>query len=666
LILVGNTLYGTAESGGTNGNGTVFALGLDGPNPAIPPVVTWNTPAPITYGSAIGSSQLDATANVPGNFAYDPLPGTVFSNIGTYPLSVIFTPADTMHYSCLTDTVSLVVTLPQLTVTANNATRRADSLNPVFTGTITGLVNGDNITAAYSCSAVSNSPPGTYPIVPSLGDPDHRATNYNVNLVNGTLTVTPIVAVFSVVHGFSAVSNGRPAANSDGAGPMAGLIVSGHTLYGTASSGGSGGTGTLFAVNTDGADFTTLYNFLPVASGCCGFEQNSDGMSPDGTLILSGNTLYGPTENGGNGYVGTLFEINTNGADFENLHVFQNVYINAQNYPVNGDGAFPYAGLILTNGTLYGTAIYGGSQGDGVVFKVNTNGTGFTTLHNFASASDGVGVFAGLVLSGNTLYGTAQGGGTNGGGTVFAVNTDGSGFATLHSFSPASDGTGPDGALLLLGNILYGTAGAGGSSSNGTVFAINTNGTGFTNLYSFTALNNTTNSDGAEPLAGLILSTDSTTLYGTATRGGSAGYGTVFAINTNGTGFTNLYSFTGGLDGAGPDAGLVSSGYTLYGTTSRGGSSGWGTIFSLTCLMPQLNISISRANVDEKEVVLTWPAGLEGFSYAGLTLQSTTNLSAPAWSDVSTLPVVINGQYTVATSIRASQMFYRLYENLSQ
>ena len=104
--------------------------------------------------------------------------------------------------------------------------------------------------------------------------------------------------------------------------------------------------------------------------------------------------------------------------------------------------------------------------------------------------------------------------------------------------------------MILSGNTLYGTASAGGSSGNGTVFAVNTDGTGFTNLHSFTATSGSqaygTNSDGANPYGGLILSGN--TLYGTARYGGSSGNGTVFAVNTDGTGFTNLHSFTATSD----------------------------------------------------------------------------------------------------------------------
>jgi len=127
---------------------------------------------------------------------------------------------------------------------------------------------------------------------------------------------------------------------------------------------------------------------------------------------------------------------------------------------------------------------------------------------------------AGLVLSGNTLYGTTTGGGSSGNGMVFAVNTDGSVFTNLYSFSGGSDGGAPYAGLILSGNTLYGTTAGGGSLANGTVFALHIDGSVFTNLYNFTG-----GSGGGAPYAGLILS--SNTLYGTTAGGGSSGKGTV-------------------------------------------------------------------------------------------------------------------------------------------
>jgi uncharacterized repeat protein (TIGR03803 family) len=181
----------------------------------------------------------------------------------------------------------------------------------------------------------------------------------------------------------------------------------------------------------------------------------------------------------------------------------------------------------------------------------------FTTLYSFTNVSDGAYPLNSLILSGNTLYGTAARGGTNRYGTVFAINTDGTGFTNLYTFTTPSslvffnsnsDGAYPNCNLILSGNTLYGTAQTGGTNGQGTVFAINTDGTGFANLHNFTApidvggTDYATNSDGALPMAGLILSGN--ILYGTAYFGGSFGSGTVFKLNTDGTGFTNLYSFT--------------------------------------------------------------------------------------------------------------------------
>jgi uncharacterized repeat protein (TIGR03803 family) len=267
---------------------------------------------------------------------------------------------------------------------------------------------------------------------------------------------------------------------------------------------------------------------------------------------------------------------------------------------------------------------------------------------------------AGLILSGNTLYGTAEEGGSGGNGTVFRINTDGTGFTNLYSFTafPAgyfnSDGSSPSAGLILSGNTLYGTTEEGGSGGNGTVFKLNTDGMGFTNLYSF----GSSPSDGAEPQAGLILLGN--TLYGTTEKGGSAFSGTVFGINTDGTGFTNLYSFTSGnynssgiitnSDGALPYAGLILLGNTLYGTADGGGISGYGTVFSLF-FPPQLTIILSGSNV-----TLTWPTNATGF-----TLEFATNLVSPIfWNTNSPAPVVINGQNTVTNPISGTRQFFRL------
>jgi uncharacterized repeat protein (TIGR03803 family) len=326
---------------------------------------------------------------------------------------------------------------------------------------------------------------------------------------------------------------------------------------------------------------------------------------------------------------------------------------------------------------------------------VKTNGTGLTNLYSFTGGSDGA-YPQGLVLSDNhTLYGFTSGGGTYGStsdsggsatGTVFAVNTDGTGFTTLHWFAATpsstnddrlvtytnSNGGGPSG-LVLSGNMLYGTAAVGGSSGNGTVFRMGTDGTGFRVLHTFTApfpsfTNDSgrtynTNNDGANPSGWLVLS--GSTLYGTAENGGSSGSGTVFAINTDGTEFATLYSFSEAVlgsfsgfswkndDGAGPNS-LLLSGQTLYGTASYGGNWRSGTVFSLS-FTPQLTAFSSQTHL-----ILSWPTNYAGFDYTGYGLESTTDVVSPVWITNPLAPAVINGRKMVTVPVNATQQFFRL------
>ncbi len=370
-------------------------------------------------------------------------------------------------------------------------------------------------------------------------------------------------------------------------------------------------------------------------------------------FVSSGNTLY---LSGRNGVSGTLCAINTNGTGFTNLHSFDGGGIsNPQG--TNSDGANPRF-LMLSGQTLYGTTPYGGSSGNGTVFAINTNGTGFTNLHSFTllsnppysgTNSDGA-LPVWLVSSGNTLYGTTQNGGSSGIGTVFAINTNGTGFTNLHSFNGNSDGDDP-GFLLLSGKTLYGTTRFGNySTNNGTLFAMNTDGTGFTNLYVFTG-GFSTNSDGSLPNT-FVLSGN--TLYGAAGSGGSSGNGTVFAINTNGTGFTNLHNLNGSSDGGNPVAAFILGNVLYGGAVELISGLEDGILFSLSLgsvASPQLSIIRSSTNV-----ILTWPTNVAGF-----TLQSTTNLvSLAAWITNSPAPVVVNGLNTVTNPISGTRKFYRL------
>jgi uncharacterized repeat protein (TIGR03803 family) len=434
-------------------------------------------------------------------------------------------------------------------------------------------------------------------------------------LLRGNDAQAQPAACFVTVYSFT---NG-----ADGGSPYCRLILSNSTLYGTASGGGTGGSGIVFAVNTDGTDFKTLHSFGKLVSEIPNDpfspETNSDGSAPQGGLVLSSNTLYGTTTVGGADAAGTLFAVNTDATDFRLLHTFD-----------NSDGNRPSFGLTLSGNRLYGAADVGGATGNGSVFTLNPDGTGFTTLH-FFTGTDG-GQPTGFVLSDNELYGETGIGGANDEGTVFAINTNGTSFTTLYAFSafsvspPANnDGAVPWGGLVLGGNTLYGTTEGGGTNGWGTVFAVNTDGTQFRLVHTFSD-----EIDGAIPAAGLVVSGN--TLYGTASGGGTNHGGTVFAVNTDGTGFTVLHAFNGS-DGSSPLDSLLLSGNTLYGTTVGGGPDDAGTIFAIT--LPSIPA------IDPNSMAVS--SGQLQFVVDGLTpgatvyVQASSDLSSAAnWAPVAT------------------------------
>jgi hypothetical protein len=189
---------GTVDVVITNADGQIAVL-TNGFVILSSPIITWTNPSALTYGTALAATQLNAIANMPGIFTYVPPAGTVL-DAGTNMLSAEFAPSNSVEYSSVTDYVSLVVTPAPLSVTASNATRPYGVENPAFTGLIVGLQNGDNITANYGCIATPSSSAGGYPIVPSLVDPGGRLPNYQVSIVDGTLTVqAPVLPAFQSV-----------------------------------------------------------------------------------------------------------------------------------------------------------------------------------------------------------------------------------------------------------------------------------------------------------------------------------------------------------------------------------------------------------------------------------------------------------------------------------
>jgi uncharacterized repeat protein (TIGR03803 family) len=286
----------------------------------------------------------------------------------------------------------------------------------------------------------------------------------------------------------------------------------------------------------------------------------SDRGHPYGGLILSGNTLYGTNHDGGFGNDGTVFSVPVAGGTPTTLATFNGT-----------NGAGPEDGMILSGNTLYGTTFSGGANNNGTVFSVPITGGSIKTLATFngVNGSDPV---AGLILSGGTLYGTTVYGGAKNYGTVFSVPVSGGSPTTLATFN-STNGSDPFGGLILSGQTLYGTTSTGGLDQDGTVFSLPVTGGSPTTLATFNFTN------GQYPSAQLTLSGN--TLYGTTYYGGSHNDGTVFSLPLTGGSPTTLASFNFYATGANPQAGLILSGKTLYGTTEKGGFDSVGTVFSI-------------------------------------------------------------------------------------
>jgi hypothetical protein len=165
-------------------------------------VLTWPAPAAITYGTALSGVQLDATSGgVAGTFVYSPLAGAVLSS-GSHTLNVTFTPTDGADYSTAVASVTLTVNTAVLTVTPAPSTKVYGTANPVFSGSITGMIPGDGISATYSSAATTTTIVGAYSsgpnaIVATLSDPQSKLSNYTLNQTVGTFTITQATTVLT-------------------------------------------------------------------------------------------------------------------------------------------------------------------------------------------------------------------------------------------------------------------------------------------------------------------------------------------------------------------------------------------------------------------------------------------------------------------------------------
>jgi len=385
---------------------------------------------------------------------------------------------------------------------------------------------------------------------------------------------------FNVLHSFTG--------GQDGEEPYAGLTMDrAGNLYGTAPYGGNRGSncygscGTVFRLThiRSGWVFTPLYDFL----------GGTDGSDPLAVVTIGpdGN-VYGTTAMGGGGCTsdygcGTVFKLTPPATACHSALCpwTETVLYRFADSPVGASN--PYWGVVFDQqGSLYGTTIVGGTGGAGTVYELTPSGGGWNakTLYNFQGGTDGAIPLTNLIIDrSGTLYGTTVYGGSTGNGNVFRLIRSGAGWAeeSIYSFLGGANGVSPQGGVVLdsSGNLYGGTVG-GGSYGGGVAYELSPTSDGG---WTYTILSNFRGSINSN------LSLDAGgNLYGTTYSGGAYDDGMVFKLSfSNGVWTQTVVHSFNGYDGALPIGSvLVDANDILYGTATLGGTYGQGVVWEMT------------------------------------------------------------------------------------
>lgn len=327
----------------------------------------------------------------------------------------------------------------------------------------------------------------------------------------GTIFKVTAAGKEKIIYNFNGGFNG----GHDGSWPFAGLTALNGQFFGTTSSSGEYGYGTIYTSGTSGNE-SIIYSFMG--------GGNNDGQDPEAAMTaykgkFYGTTVYGGGTGCGGAGCGTVFRTTTSGGEHV-LYRFQG----------GTDGERAYAGVTFMHDHIYGATLLGGSgcgsTGCGTIYELNLKGKEHV-IYRFSGTSDGA-YPNGLTAVDGVLYGTTEGGGTRNSGTFFSITPSGT-LKTLYNFTDIPDGNLPGSNLIYSNGEFYGTTVGGGTAGQGTVFKINSSGVESV-LYSFLG-----GSDGADPQAPVYLLKGK--LYGTTTTGGNggcasnAGCGTIFKLS---------------------------------------------------------------------------------------------------------------------------------------
>lgn len=428
----------------------------------------------------------------------------------------------------------------------------------------------------------------------------------------------------------------------DARAPYAGFTEVTGTLFTVSSSGTDGASGgTLLKINRDGTGYQIL--------GAFGVN-GGDGQAPVQPLNSGpGGWLYGVTPIGGQFGGGSVFRFDTNGGNYSILRSFgpatNNGYVPAGS-PVDGGDGF-----------LYGTLGEGGGSGRGLVYKMQTNGAGFSVVRSFTTASADGSKPTGPLFFGTdgALFGTTVAGGQFQTGTVYRLTRDGSEFSILHAFEGSgADGVNPEtGVMEASDGLLYGVTSGGGPSDGGTIYRVDK--VGFQSSYQILRQFGTNSMGGSKPKGRLIEDADGY-LYGTASAGGSTGNGTVFRMLKDGSGYSVLKHFTAEITEGWQPNGRLTEGPDglLYGGVASGGASNSGGIFRIGKDGSSYALFASFGQQPGDGAVaapgLAWSAGRMfgvtadgGASGIGTVFQAAVPPALPAFSSQPVSLIVTNG-----------------------
>ncbi|MFM9839285.1 MAG: choice-of-anchor tandem repeat GloVer-containing protein [Cyclobacteriaceae bacterium] len=583
----GTFLYGMTSDGGLNGLGTIYKVKLDGTgftklldfdgtngrNPFGSLTLAGSTLVGMTRGGGANGQGTIFKINSDGT-GYTDLMDFAYAASGGFPYgSLIFD--GTFLYGMTTQGGS-------------------KSYGTVFKI----LLDGTGYTKLLEFDNTNN---GGYPYGSLISDGTFL---YGMTTLDGAFDYGTIFKIKTDGTGYAKLRNFGGAA--DGKAPYGSLISDGTFLYGMTSQGGANNFGALFKIKPDGTSFTKLVDFdnstkgayptgslvsdgtflygtttsyglndrgtiFKVKTDGTGYAKLFDndvgingGISSEGTLLIIGSTLYGAKSGGGAGvppfFPGAVFRINTDGTGYTKLLFFET------------EGSNP-SGSLYSDGTFqYGMTSTGGLLNYGTIFKIKPDGTGFVRLLDFDGPVKGSNPKGSLISDGIFLYGMTTQGGSNGAGTIFKIKPDGTGFVKLFNFAYATSGGASNGSLIFDGTFLYGMTGSGASNFYGAIFKIKPDGTGFSKLLDFDGVK------GGTPNGSLI--SDGTFLHGMSASGGTNGFGTLFKIKPDGTGFLKLLDFDYTNNGSNPKGDLLYDGVFLYGMTSNG-PAGKGSIFKI-------------------------------------------------------------------------------------